>query len=347
MPTVMSTEDAMRTSLARSTLLGAFALAGVVAGLGGKASAADIIRYGIDDERNINRLPQVVAEREGFFDRKGLRVEILPFATSFRAPAGARPMTLRDAMAKGESDMAREQLPLLINDVMAGGGMRAVSVASANPVYSLLARPEIKSFADLKGKTIAITAPLDGITIWTRKLLAERGLGNDDVTLKRIAGSEDRRTCLKSGDCAAASLAQPANLDAIDAGAHTLGLNNELGPMLYQVDIANPAWAAAHREAVIKYIRATAAAVRFIQEPRNHDEVIKVTSAYMKEPEDRSRAMLAAIWDPKNRVLPPGAAFDMAGIEALIGLLGEYGALKAPLPRPERFIDPSYAEAAR
>jgi ABC-type nitrate/sulfonate/bicarbonate transport system substrate-binding protein len=347
MSPLVPTEDAMRTSLVRSTVLGAIALAGVAAGLPGKASAADIVRYGIDDERNINRLPQVVAEREGFFAREGLQVEIIPFATSFRAPAGARPMTLRDAMAKGESDMAREQLPLLINDVMAGGGMRAVSVAAANPVYSLVARAEIKSFADLKGKTIAITAPLDGITIWTRKLLAVHGLGNDDITLKRIAGSEDRRTCLKSGDCAAASLAQPANLDAIEAGAHTLGLNNELGPLLYQVDIANPAWAAAHREAVIKYIRATMAAVRFIQDPRNHDEVIKVTSAYMKEPEDRSRRMLAAIWDAKNRVLPLEATFDMAGVRASIGLLGEYGALKEPLPPPERFIDPSYAEAAR
>jgi hypothetical protein len=37
----------------------------------------------------------------------------------------------------------------------------------------------------------------------------------------------------------------------------------------------------------------------------------------------------------------------MAGVRSSIGLLGEYGALKEPLPPPERFIDPSYAEAAR
>jgi ABC-type nitrate/sulfonate/bicarbonate transport system substrate-binding protein len=313
---------------------------------GGIASAADMLRYGIDDDQNINRLPQVVAEREGFFAREGLEVQIVPFTVSFRAPAGARPITLRQAMAKGDIDMSRQQLPLLINDVMAGGISKGVSVAVSNPLYFVVVRPEIKTFADLKGKTVAITAPRDGITVWTRKLLALHGLGNDDVALKNIAGSDGRLVCLGSGDCVAASLAQPAILNAIETGAHSLGLTNEIGPLLYQVDIVNPAWAAQHRDTVIKYARATAAAMRFIQEPKNRDEVVKVTSAYMKGSEDRSRQMLAYIWDPKYRVLPQQAAFDMASIKASIALLGEYDVLKAPLPAPERFIDPAYAEAA-
>jgi hypothetical protein len=68
--------------------------------------------------------------------------------------------------------------------------------------------------------------------------------------------SDGRLACLKSADCAAASLGQPAILGALEAAAHPLGLTNEVGPLLYQVDIANPAWAAAQRDSVIKYIRA-------------------------------------------------------------------------------------------
>jgi hypothetical protein len=56
--------------------------------------------------------------------------------------------------------------------------------------------------------------------------------------------------------------------------------------------------------------------------------------------------MLTAIWDPKNRVLPQRATIDMEGVKAAISLLGEYDILKQPLPAPERFIDPAYAEAA-
>jgi ABC-type nitrate/sulfonate/bicarbonate transport system substrate-binding protein len=336
----------VKTQALRATTLAVLALAAAALGSTSGACAADTIRYGIDDERNINRLPQVVAEREGFFAREGVEVRIVPFTVSFRAPPGANPITMRDAMSRGDIDMSREQFPLLINDVMAGRKFVAVSVASGNPLYFVVARPEIRSFAELKGKVLTITNPRDGITVWTRKLLALHGLMDADVTLKNIAGSQGRLACLTSGECAAASLAQPAVLDAIEAGSHTLGMTNEIGPPLYQFDIVDPGRAAANRDAIIKYIRATAAAVRFIQDARNHEEVIRITTAYMKEPEKRSREMLAAIWDPKNRVLPQRPAIDMDSARAAIALLGEYEILQQPLPGPERFIDPAYAEAA-
>jgi hypothetical protein len=56
--------------------------------------------------------------------------------------------------------------------------------------------------------------------------------------------------------------------------------------------------------------------------------------------------MLAAIWDPKNRVLPQRTAIDLDNAKAAIALLGEYEILQKPLPPPERFIDTAYAEAA-
>jgi ABC-type nitrate/sulfonate/bicarbonate transport system substrate-binding protein len=336
----------MMTEAFRSTVLAILALAATAFWSSGDARAADTIRYGIDDDQNINRLPQVVAEREGFFAREGVEVQIVPFTVSFRAPPGANPISMRDAMSKGDIDMSREQFPLLINDVMAGRKFAAVSVASGNPLYFVVARPEVKSFADLKGKTLTITNPRDGITVWTRKLMAMHGLADGDVALKNIAGSQGRLACLKSGECAAASLAQPAVLDAIEAGAHVLGLTNEIGPPLFQFDIVDPARAATNRDAVVKYIRATTAAVHFIQDARNRDEIIKITMAYMKEPENRTREMLNAIWDPKNRVLPQQAGIDMDGVRAAISLLGEYEILKPPLPAAERFIDPAYAEAA-
>jgi ABC-type nitrate/sulfonate/bicarbonate transport system substrate-binding protein len=330
------------TTAGLSTLL---ALTTIVLAGGISAQAADVVRYGIDDDANINRLPQVVAEREGLFAREGVEVQTVVYASSFRPLPGARPISLREAMDKGEVDMQRQQFPLLINDVMAGSKAIGIAVTSANPYYVLLARPEIKTFADLKGKTITITAPRDGITLWTRKLLALHGIGDSDATLKRIAGSEGRLMCVKSGECAAASLGQPQILDALAAGIHVLGVNNEVPTLMYQVDIANPAWAAAHRDSVIKYIRATTAAMRFIIDAKNRDEVVKVTAGYMKESNERARAMLEPIWDPKNRVLPQRAAFDMDSIKGAIALMGEYGVLQQPLPPPERFIDPQYAAA--
>ena len=50
----------------------------------------------------------------------------------------------------------------------------AIVAQTTNPVYSLIVRPEIKSFADLKGKIIGLSTPGDTITLSTVRLLAQR-----------------------------------------------------------------------------------------------------------------------------------------------------------------------------
>jgi ABC-type nitrate/sulfonate/bicarbonate transport system substrate-binding protein len=344
----------MKAGLLRFSMAGVLAAIASGPGLGGSASAAEAantIRYGIDNEQNIDRLPQEIAQHEGFFAREGLNVELVPMRSPFartRQSAPAAPEnrpTVREGMAQGAIDMARQQLVLLINDVMAGGKSVGVAVTASDPVYFLAARPEIRSFADLKGKAVTITNPHDGITIWTRKLLAQHGLASQDVSLKAIAGSPGRVDCLRSGECAAATLDQPAIFEALDAGFHPLGLTNEIAPQLYQLDIVNPVWAAAHRDLVVKYIRATSAAMRFIRDPGNHDEVLKVTMTFMKQPENHAQEMLANIGKSGNRVFQT-ATPDMNNIRAAIALLGEYDVLKQPLPEPDRFVDPGYAKAA-
>jgi ABC-type nitrate/sulfonate/bicarbonate transport system substrate-binding protein len=343
----------MRRNLHRSVIaaFAALTLPGLAStGAAAAAQPIPVLRYGIDDEQNINRLPQVVAERQGFFAREGLKVDIVRFRSSFRAqPGQANVPTVRDAMDNGSIDMSRQQLALLINDSLTGRVKNhyvGVALAMRNPVYYLVVRPEIKTFADLRGKTVTLTGLADGITLWTRELIEAHGVPKNALTVKSIAGSEGRFACMKSGECVAASMAQPAVFDALAAGYTSLGTTNEIGPQLYQLDIANPAWAVSHRDTVIKYIRATTAAARYIQDPANREDVVKVTMELMGEPEDRARRMVAAVVDPKNRVLATQPEIDMENARATIALLGEYGILKQPLPPPERYVDPSYSRAA-
>ena len=200
--------------------VGILALALVGRAIPATTNAAELttMSYGIDDPQNVNRLPQIVAEREGLFAREGLKVEIVRFTSAVpqstvrdscaTAQPGA-PTTVREAMTQGAIDMSREQLPLLINDDLSGRKTVGVAITVSNPIYFLAVRPEITSFADLKGKTITITNPHDGITIWTRELLARHELKTGDVNLKNIAGSDGRFECLNSGECAGAT-ARPA-----------------------------------------------------------------------------------------------------------------------------------------
>ena len=44
--------------------------------------------------------------------------------------------------------------------------------------------------------------------------------------------------------------------------------------------------------------------------------------------------------------MPKRAEIDLAGLARVIAFMGEGGALKPPLPAPERFVDLQYLRAA-
>jgi ABC-type nitrate/sulfonate/bicarbonate transport system substrate-binding protein len=306
------------------------------------AQAPTVIRYGVDTERNINALSQVIAERQGFLAREGIKLEPVRFLS------GADRASNRSAMVatRENFDMTRGQVSFVIEEGLKGSSLVAVAAVVNNPVYFMVARPDIKTFADLKGKSLVEPSAIDPITLTARKLMEMHGLKEGDVDIKYIGGSEPRVACLKSGACAAGSLSQPAVFAAFDAGFHTLGMHTETGPLLYVVEIVDRSWAEAHGDVVVRYLRATGAATRFIHDPRNRDDVVKAAMELTGQPENRAREMLSYVWDDSNHVLPRQGEIDMDALKAMIALHGRYGILQNPLPAPERFVDLRYARMA-
>lgn len=334
----------MATRRYRSIIAGLVAMASGMLATAAAAQQTYTLRYAVDTERNINALAQTVAVRQGFFTREGIDLQPVRFVAT-----GDRPTDRTALVASRDSfDMARMQLSVLMEPEGRFKGTNYVAVAAVvnNPAYFLVARPDIKSFADLKGKILTEPSPTDPITLTARKLLEMHGLKEGDVEIKTIAGSQPRVDCLKSGPCAAASLSQPSVFAAFDAGFHTLAMHIETGPLLYVVDIVDRSWAETHSEVIVRYIRATAAAMRFIHDPRNLDEVVKTAMEVTRQPESRAREMLSYFRDPKNEVLPKQGEIDMNGVKSTIALFGQYGILKAPLPPPERYVDVRYAQMA-
>lgn len=222
----------MDTRRGRSIILGLSALAVGALASAGAATAQQTytLRYAVDTERNINALAQTVAERQGFFTREGINLQPVRFVAT-----GDRPSDRTSLVASRDSfDMARMQLSVLMEPEgrFKGTDYVAVSAVVNNPAYFLVARPDIKTFADLKGKTLTEPSPTDPITLTARKLMEMHGLKEGDVEIKTIAGSQPRVDCLKSGACAAGSLSQPSVFAAFDAGFHTLAMHIETGPLL-------------------------------------------------------------------------------------------------------------------
>src|SRR5262249_60669631 len=90
----------------------------------------------------------------------------------------------------GRADMSIANGGFFINAVLNGSEAIAVGVMTANPVYQLIVRPEIKSYADLKGKTVTMTATWDGVSLTGRALLAKHALGPKDYTFQALRISD-------------------------------------------------------------------------------------------------------------------------------------------------------------
>jgi ABC-type nitrate/sulfonate/bicarbonate transport system substrate-binding protein len=300
------------------------------------------LRYGqaYSATRSIFALPLLVAEREGFFVREGLNVKLL-----IPIPGGADRQI--DALHNDSVDLTHVATPFLIRAALNGSDAVALAAEFNNPIYSLIAKPEIKSYADLKGRLLGLADETGTITLSMRKLLAMHGLRRGEFAARVIEGTSGRWACLRRGDCDAVVLGQPQDLQAVQQGYRLLGQSTEAVPeLLYTVTAVRRSFAEANKDAMVRYVRGLAAAFRFIRDPAKRDSVVRTIGSTVNVSDDIARATVALFLEPDRGVLPKQGEIDLAGVAQVIAMMAEAGVLKAPLPPPERFVDLQYLQAA-
>lgn len=289
---------------------------------------------------SIYSLPIQVARRQAFFRQEDLDVDIV-----VPLPGGSERQIA--ALYDDTADIVHVATPFLVKAALGGADAVAIATEFANPIYSLVVRPEIKTYADLRGKLVGFADEAGSISISMRRLMALHGLRGEDVRTKFIPGTGPRLSCLQSGDCDAVPLGQPQDLLAAAAGYRVLGLSTEAMPnFLYTVTAASRAFAVTHQEAIVRYIRAMARAFRFIRDPSNRDAVVQTIVDTTKVSPGIARATMALYLGPDRGVLPRQGEISFGGMAAVIALMGEAGTLKRPLPEASRFVDLRYLTAA-
>lgn len=303
---------------------------------------APVLRYGQAPSaaKSIYSLPIAVAEREGLFRREGL-----DFRLVIPIPGGSDKMIA--ALHDDTVDVTHVATPFLVRAALAGSDAVAIAAEFNNPIYSLVAKPEIARIADLKGKLVGMADPAGSITISMRKLLALHGVGTGDFRTRIIEGTPARLNCLRRGECAAVPLGQPQDLLAQSEGYRLLGLSTEAVPeFLYTVTAARRSWAAANRDVVVRYVRALAAAFRIIRDPARRGAVVNAIVETTGVSPAIAERTLALYFEPGRKVLPRQGEIELAGLAQVIAFMGEADQLKAPLPAPERFVDLQYLQLA-
>jgi NitT/TauT family transport system substrate-binding protein len=280
-----------------------------------------------------------LAEQKGFFAREQIKLERISI------PGGTDKMVV--ALEQGAVDVTQTATPYLIQAVLRGSEAVGIASETANPIYSLIVKPEIASFADLKGRVLGLSLPIDTISISMRKLLALKGLGEADYRVKELVGTPVRFECLRRGECDGVPLGQPDDLISLTQGYRRLGLSTEaVSAFQFQLLAVKRSWAAANKDVLVRFVRAIASSFRYIRDPANRAEVIKTMVAVTGSTEEIAGQTLALYFEPERGVMPKQAEFSVVGLAQVIAFMGDGGMLAQPLPPPERFVDPQYLKAA-
>ena len=155
-----------------------------------------------------------IAIERGFFREQGLDVKII----STKCDVAVMALLTGDLQATGcvgsaSRFIATQNVPV-----------RTVIWLFKKPTFYVFARPEIKTGADLKGKTIGISS-FASDTDLSMKMFAQLHKLDPEKDLKRIVSGSTatRLTALKTGAIDATTLAPPFNVYAEQMGLRNLG----------------------------------------------------------------------------------------------------------------------------
>ena len=149
---------------------------------------------------------------KGIFQGEGIDLQMVLVASTIQVAA----------LTTGDIDFSGAQSQVLAGAAR-GLPVKVVGFLTIKPSFWLMAKPEIRSFSDLKGKIIGITAIGSSTDTLARFLLTKNGLTPDhDVALVGTGTTSNILTAMKAGTVAAGVLSPPFNAMAKQMGYRTL-----------------------------------------------------------------------------------------------------------------------------
>jgi NitT/TauT family transport system substrate-binding protein len=288
-------------------------------------------------------LPEMVAQAKGFYAAQNLTVDQIVAGQS----ASVCQQILAKAVNIGScnlNDMAQivetSDAPLI-----------QFFTVDAQPLdQTVVAKPNIKSWADLKGKTVIVGGPKDNTLYFFRIMARANGLKDSDYDFQYAGSSSARYAALKAGAVDAAILVDPFDSQAEQSGDTKL---DELVPKYansnnygYMTAAVNRDWARQHPDELVRYIRGDLQAVKWIDDPANKQALFSIVGPKLNIDQttfDRlyQRDVVSSpFWSTTGEITD-------AGVQGVLNSLVELGEMKQPTPPPGKYYDLTYLKLAQ
>ena len=251
-----------------------------------------------------------VIRKAGVFRKYGFDVDLVYIQGS---------PILTAAMVSGQVPISFIAGAAVVSSAVGGADTVLLSCAINTLFWRLFTTPDIKTFAELKGKKVGVTrigTLEDGVL---RYLLKQRGIDPErDVTFLAVGSAPSRLAALSKGIVQASSFIPPQDIAAEKLGLHELLDMSKLG--LY-----NPAsclattksYVSTHRDTLTRVMKAFIEGLKFYRE--NKAFAVKVTADFARSNDaevlDKTYDVVTKFQDRVPYVNPKGVEFILKVVE--------------------------------
>jgi ABC-type nitrate/sulfonate/bicarbonate transport system substrate-binding protein len=288
-------------------------------------------------------LPVWLALDRGFFTREGLEVthEVTRGSTAvieglmsgkYQFASTAFDNTIANAEGQGDVNIPGYDL---VGIMGVHSGMNKI-----------VTRPEIKSFADIRGKAVASDALNSGYGLVLVRILEMNGLVyGKDFSALAVGSGPNRLKAMEEKKAVAAALSSPDDIEAVKLGYNVLADATEaIGAYQGSAFVVRRAWAREHGKDVLAFIRAIVAATNSVFADKAG--AIAVMRSRIKGLSEADAETVYTDLVTSKGGLNRGAKMNMEGVKMLLSLRNQFGEPKKTLTDPSKYVDLSYYEKA-
>jgi len=299
------------------------------------ARAADTVIVGTVGSASANLWPVFIGINKGFFAEQDLKIDVVYVQSSAQMVQQLTAGSLEMTMSTGLVDPIRA--------IEKGSPIAIVRFESQSPPYALVAKPNIKTFAELKGKTISLGGPKDITRIYVERMLAPSGVKPGEFDMVFAGATSARAQALLSGAVDAAILLPPFNFQATAQGFNELGLTVDFAPELpFSGTVVNNGWAKAHPALLSRVLAAHAKSVAWFYQDANRAEAVKMMVAVSSLKQDDVEK--AYDFFRKGKFFEPTGKISRKRLGALVDALATLGDI--PQMDVNRLVLPGVAQMA-
>jgi ABC-type nitrate/sulfonate/bicarbonate transport system substrate-binding protein len=276
------------------------------------------------------------AQTLGYFKAEGLEVETTRFDITSQAVTAL--VTGAVNFVSVTPDVA------MLAPIKAQGDVIIVSNEVRLPTWDLLALPDIKTYADLKGKVLGVSQLQSASTLNLRQLLRKHGLKDNDYNILQVGGSSKRYAALQSKQIGATLITEPLNFEAMDAGFRKLGGVYEASTVPSVVIAVTHSWATPNEKTLVGLLRAIYKAQDWINNSKNKKDAVDL----MVELSKAQRTSVEKTYDKYVTELKVYNRGDINTevIKKTLEDMVEIEAISKPIPDPNKFLDLSFRQKA-